>query len=290
MGLISFKIRCKYIMRYYSGVLLTLLFLSFSVLGIAARNHIVKGVVIDCDGEPEVYATIRIFAETDSVKPSVMGVTDVCGAFTCSVDSAGTYRLTVVSVGKHPAVRKFEVSNQNTVVPLDTIVTEINENLLGEVVVEAVKPLVAVEIDRISYDVANDMESSTAMVSGILRKVPLVSVDADGTIKVNGSTSFKVYKNGRPNNTFSNNSKEIFKALPASMIQKIEVITDPGAREDAEGTMAILNIVTVKNVVAKGLTGNVELTFNTRTTNIPTPHLWLSGQYGRLSMSVYGGA
>ena len=190
MGLISFKIRCKYIMRYYSGVLLTLLFLSFSVLGIAARNHIVKGVVIDCDGEPEVYATIRIFAETDSVKPSVMGVTDVCGAFTCSVDSAGTYRLTVVSVGKHPAVRKFEVSNQNTVVPLDTIVTEINENLLGEVVVEAAKPLVAVEIDRISYDVANDMESSTAMVSGRLRKVPLVSVDADGTIKVNGSPSF----------------------------------------------------------------------------------------------------
>ena len=289
MGLISFKIRCKYIMRYYSGVLLTLLFLSFSVLGIAARNHIVKGVVIDCDGEPEVYATIRIFAETDSVKPSVMGVTDVRGAFTCSVESAGTYRLTVVSVGKHPAVRKFEVSNQNTVVPLDTIVTEVNENLLEEVVVEAAKPLVAVEIDRISYDVANDMESSTAMVSGILRKVPLVSVDADGTIKVNGSTSFKVYKNGRPNNTFSNNSKEIFKALPASMIQKIEVITDPGAREDAEGTMAILNIVTVKNVVAKGLTGNVELTFNTRTTNIPTPHLWLSGQYGRLSMSVYGG-
>ena len=74
--------------------------------------------------------------------------------------------------------------------------------MLGEVVVEAAKPLVAVEIDRISYDVANDMESSTAMVSGILRKVPLVSVDADGTIKVNGSTSFKVYKNGRPNNTF----------------------------------------------------------------------------------------
>ena len=166
---------------------MTLLFLSFSVLGIAARNHIVKGVVIDCDGEPEVYATIRIFAETDSVKPSVMGVTDVRGAFTCSVESAGTYRLTVVSVGKHPAVRKFEVSNQNTVVPLDTIVTEVNENLLEEVVVEAAKPLVAVEIDRISYDVANDMESSTAMVSGILRKVPLVSVDADGTIKVNGS-------------------------------------------------------------------------------------------------------
>ena len=82
MGLISFKIRCKYIMRYYSGVLLTLLFLSFSVLGIAARKHIVTGVVIDCDGEADVYATIRIFAETESVKRSVVGVTDVSGAFT----------------------------------------------------------------------------------------------------------------------------------------------------------------------------------------------------------------
>ena len=65
------------------------------------------------------------------------------------------------------------------------------------------------------------------MLDETLNKVPLVSVDPDGTIKVNGSTSFKIYKNGRPNNSYSNNAKEIFKALPASMIQKIEVITTP---------------------------------------------------------------
>ena len=97
------------------------------------------------------------------------------------------------------------------------------------------------------------------MLDETLNKVPLVSVDPDGTIKVNGSTSFKIYKNGRPNNSYSNNAKEIFKALPASMIQKIEVITDPGAREDAEGTTAILNIITVKNVITKGAMGNVGL-------------------------------
>ncbi|MDE6503696.1 MAG: TonB-dependent receptor family protein, partial [Muribaculaceae bacterium] len=249
----------------------------------------VKGSVVDADGDGEIYATVRVYADSDTAKPVAMDVTDLRGDFNLSLSGAGRYRLNVSSVGKVTAWRAFSVTDNEPMAVLDTIVTEISENVIGEVVVEAAKPLVAVEIDRITYDVAADMESAVSMVSGMLTKVPLVSVDADGTIKVNGSTSFRIYKNGRPNNTFSNNAKELFKALPAAMIQKIEVITDPGAREDAEGTSAILNIVTVKNAITKGITGNAEVSFNSKPTNIPTPHLWLTGQYGKLSVSVYGG-
>lgn len=268
---------------------LVLILLIFTALSAVAEVFSVKGNVIDGDGQPEIYATVRVYACSDTVRPVVMGVTDMAGDFSLNVAEAGKYRISVVSVGKVASERSFSVTVDEPVARLDTIVTEISGNLLGEVVVEAARPLVAVEIDRITYDVAADMESAVAMVSEILTKVPLVSVDADGTIKVNGSTNFSIYKNGRPNNTFSNNAKELFKALPAAMIQKIEVITDPGAREYAEGTSAILNIITVKNVVTKGVTGNAEVSYNSRTTDIPTPHVWLAGQYGRLSVSVYGG-
>lgn len=265
-----------------------LFILLFIAIAAKAQNFAVKGIAIDSEGEHEIYATIRVFQKTDSVTPVSMGVTGNDGSFNCALKKAGAYRLMLVSVGKAPAVKEFEVTAANPVADLDTIVTSIDENMLGEVVVEAARPLVSVEIDRISYDVTSDVESKTSMLNETLNKVPLVSVDPDGTIKVNGSTSFKIYKNGRPNNSYSNNAKEIFKALPASMIQKIEVITDPGAREDAEGTTAILNIITVKNVITKGAMGNVGLNYNSYN-NVPTPNLWMSAQYDKFSLSLYGG-
>ena len=109
----------------------------------------------------------------------------------------------------------------------------------------------------------------------MLRKVPMVSVDPDGTIKIKGSGDFKIYKNGRQNNSFTNNAKDIFKSIPAAMIKRIEVITDPGAREDAEGTGMILNIVTMENTVIKGVMGNAGLNYPT-TSTVPSPKIWLT--------------
>ena len=79
----------------------------------------------------------------------------------------------------------------------------------------------------------------------MLRKVPLVTVDGEDNIKVNGSSSFKVYVNGKPNNMMSNNPTEVLKSMPANSIKHIEVITNPGPKYDAEGVGGILNIVTV---------------------------------------------
>lgn len=170
---------------------------------------------------------------------------------------------------------------------LGTIITSTADNLLEEVVVTAQKPLVTKEIDRIGYDVQADPDSKTNQLDEMLKRVPLVSVESDGTIKVKGSTGFKIYKNGRPNNSFTKNAKDIFKAIPASMIKKIEVITDPGAREDAEGTSAILNIVTIENTTIKGVMGNVGV--NYRNPGLPTPNLWLSSQIDKVTLSFYGG-
>ena len=101
------------------------------------------------------------------------------------------------------------------------------------------------DIDKIEYNVQDDPDSKSNSVLEMLRKVPLVTVDGEDNIKVNGSSSFKVYVNGKPNNMMSNNPTEVLKSMPANSIKHIEVITNPGPKYDAEGVGGILNIVTV---------------------------------------------
>lgn len=156
--------------------------------------------------------------------------------------------------------------------------------------VKAQRQLIKQDIDRIGYDVQADEESKTQTVMDMLRKVPMVSVDGDDNIKVKGNSSFKIYKNGHYDPSLTKNAKEILKSMPASMVKRIEVITDPGAREDAEGVDAILNIVMMDGSKLGGVTGVVNLYYNSL--NHPNLYTSLTGQMGKLLLSVnygYGG-
>ena len=164
-----------------------------------------------------------------------------------------------------------------------------NKELEG-VVIKAQRQLIKQEIDRIGYDVQADEESKTQTVMDMLRKVPMVTVDGQDNILVKGNSSFKIYKNGHLDPSLSKNAKEVFKSMPASMVKRIEVITDPGAREDAEGVDAILNIVMVNGSKMKGVTGVVSASYTSL--NHPNLYASLTGQLGKLLMSVdygYGG-
>jgi len=164
-----------------------------------------------------------------------------------------------------------------------------NKELEG-VVIKAQRQLVKQEIDRIGYDVQADEESKTQTVMDMLRKVPMVTVDGQDNILVKGNSSFKIYKNGHYDPSLSKNAKEVFKSMPASMVKRIEVITDPGAREDAEGVDAILNIVMVNGSKMKGITGVVSAAYTSL--NHPNLYASLTGQMGKMLLSVdygYGG-
>ena len=161
---------------------------------------------------------------------------------------------------------------------------------LDGVVIKAQKQLVKQEIDRIGYDVQADEESKTQTVMDMLRKVPMVTVDGQDNILVKGNSSYKIYKNGHYDPSLSKNAKETFKSMPASMVKRIEVVTDPGAREDAEGVDAILNIVMVDGSKMQGMTGVISATYNSL--NHPNFYGSLTGQIGKLLTSVeygYGG-
>ena len=164
-----------------------------------------------------------------------------------------------------------------------------NKELEG-VEIKAQKQLIKQEIDRIGYDVQADEESKTQTVLDMLRKVPMVTVDGQDNIFVKGNSSYKIYKNGHYDPSLSKNAKEVLKSMSASMVKRIEVITDPGAREDAEGVDAILNIVMLDGSKMQGITGVVSASYTSlNQANIYTS---LTGQIGKLLMSVdygYGG-
>lgn len=260
----------------------------FYIMAVAlwASAYNVSGVVADVLGQGEPYATFRIYATTDTIKPVAIGVADVDGRFTQQLDSTGNYKINVQAVNKKPVNRLFKVQEKELI--LDTIFVSEESHVLNEVEVVAQRPLVTREIDRIGYDVQADGDSKSSTIIEMLRKVPLVSVDGEDKITVRGSSNFKIYKNGRPNNTFSNNPKEVLGSMPASMIKRIEVITEPGAKYDAEGVGAIINIVTLDNVTVKGVMGSA--TINTNTTNfVPQPNLWLTSQIDKVTFSFNAG-
>ena len=252
-----------------------------------AIDYQVKGTVVDSLGEGEMYATIRIFNDIDSIKPILVGVTDEKGFFSQSLKTAGNYQLKIHSTGKSELSKDFVINASKPVVDMGTLTIKDNAEVLSEVTVMAQRPLITKEIDRIGYDVQADADSKTATIIEMLRKVPMVSVDAQNNITVKGSSNFKVYKNGRPNTSFSNNPKEVLSAIPASMIKRIEVITEPGAKYDAEGVGAILNIVTNDDTTIKGIMGNVSAQINTLGT--PQGSLWLTSQIDKVAISAYAG-
>lgn len=249
----------------------------------------VKGRVTDEAGEGESFATYRIYSLPDTVKSIAINTTDSAGFFERALPRAGKYSIVINSVGKHSVRRSFELSAKNPTADLGTMTAGTSTEMLREVSVTAQRPLVTKEIDRVGYDVQADEDSKTNTVLEMLRKVPMVSVDADGTIKVNGSTNFKVYKDGRPNQAFSSNGKDIFAAIPASMIKRIEVITEPGAKYDAEGVGAILNIVTMENTKMAGAMGSAGLRAESTNDFIPGGNLWLTAQVNKVTFSMYAG-
>ena len=155
------------------------------------------------------------------------------------------------------------------------------------VTVKAQRQFIKQEIDRIGYDVQADEESKTQTVMDMLRKVPMVTIDGEENILVKGNSDYKIYKNGHLDPSLTKNAKEILKSMPATAVKRIEVITDPGAREDAEGVNAILNIVMMDTKKMEGVTGSVSGNYGTL--NNPGLGAYLTTQFGKAILSVdYG--
>jgi outer membrane receptor protein involved in Fe transport len=229
---------------------LCLLLLSFSVsLSLLAQNKVtnyqVSGQIVEkITGNGVPFATVII--KNDSIKVKKAQACDASGRFSISLSDPLKYTLIVSSIGYKEFSLPFIVSQPKT----DLGKLSMEEGiLLNEVTVTAQKPLVKIDPDKIVYSMESDPEAQSNNALEMLRKVPLITVDAEENITLNGQSNFKVLVNGKSSSTMSANFKEALKSLPANTIKDIEVITNPSSKYDAEGVGGIINIITSKKTI-----------------------------------------
>lgn len=264
----------------------------FAMLGLSstimAQTTLVKGVLKDAQtGEGVTYATVHVFRSDKLETPVAMSVADESGNIRQEVKGTGTFVAQFSSLGKQTIRKEFTLDGEKEI-DLGTILMKDDSETLGEVSVVARKPLVKMETDKMTYSVEDDMDSKTSTVLDMLRKVPMVTVDGQDNITVNGSSSFKVYVDGKPNPMLSQYASVAFKQMPASMVKNIEVITNPGARYDAEGTGGVLNL-TMQSAAGggsqkvNGVSGQAQLMAASQGVG---GGLTLTGQQGKWSYST----
>ena len=263
---------------------LYILLLSFTIsLPIAAQNkstsYQVNGQIVDkISGEGISYATVIL--KNDSIKVKKMQACSVSGQFSINLSVPDKYILTVSAIG----YKEFSIAVNVSQLKTDLGKLSMEEGAeMKEVVVTAQKPLVKVDIDKIVYSMESDPEAQTNNALEMLRKVPLVTVDAEENITVNGQSNFKVLVNGKSSSMMSTNLKEVLKSFPASTIKNIEVITNPSSKYDAEGVGGILNIITNKKTIG-GYNGSVSSGVNSR--GSINGSVYLATKINKLSFSL----
>lgn len=225
-----------------------LLFIFFFLLTTHADSQSlinIGGVVVDSlTSKPLPYCTISLIPIGTRNKLKTTSNKD--GQFTFKIAKHGNIQMIFDVIGY-----KSRFLTLSTDVPVigDTVRLTQTIMTLKQVNIMATKPLITQKTDRFVYDVHGDKDNKILSALEIMRKVPLLSIDADDKIKLNGQDNYKILINGKPSVILDIKSSDYLKAMLASGIAKIEVITVPPAKYESEGLAGIINIITEKKVL-----------------------------------------
>ena len=252
-------------------VLLSFLILSSSLLKAQPSVNLppgnIDGIILDSvDRQPIEYATIALSLLNDN--KVINGTTsDPKGRFILTKVPKGAYRIVINFLGYEKKVVDNIILDEKTPsVSLGTIFLSPKATNLQGVTVTAQKNIIENKIDKLVYNAENDITSQGGVAIDVLKKVPQVSVDINGNVELQGSSSIRFLIDGKPSTIYGNSIVDVLQSIPASQIQSVEVITSPGAKYDAEGTGGIINIL-LKKTRINGLSGNLSLSAGTRLEN-----------------------
>ena len=214
---------------------------------------VVSGKIIEIEtNQPLEYATITFFSKVEN-KMKGGGITDPDGNFSIPIPQ-GIYNVTV-EYFSFENITKLNVNfNQDT--NLGTLKMNSDLQALDAVDIIAEKTTVEIKLDKKIYNVGRDLTVRGGSVSDVLDNVPSVSVDIEGNVALRGNGNVRILINGKPSGLVGLNSTDALRQLPADAIEKVEIITSPSARYDAEGTAGILNIILRRSKIL-GLNGAV---------------------------------
>lgn len=223
---------------------LTIALFMLSLPAFSQGTVAIQGKVTDEVNAPMSYANVAVYNQADSTL-STGAVTDAGGAFKIEVKPGDYYiKLTFIS---------FEdllipnIHAGTSTVNVGTVVMKIAKSLLDEVVVQGEKSSMELSLDKRIFNVGKDLANSGGTAADILSYVPSVSVDPEGGIKLRGSDNVRILIDGKPSGLVSFNGSGGLQQLQGSMIERVEVITNPSARYEAEGMAGVINIVLKKD-------------------------------------------
>ena len=209
----------------------------------------VTGKIVDkTSNQPLEYATITM-VNVANPKSIAGGITDAKGEFSFDANAA-TYSIKIEFISFKTINISSKVISANT--NLGTLAMQDEATVLNEVIIRTEKTTVEIKLDKKVYNVGNDLMVKGGTISDVLDNIPSVSVDVEGNVSLRGNDNVRILIDGKPSNAI--NITEALKIYPADAIDKVEVITNPSARYDAEGGGGILNII-LKKGKTNGLNG-----------------------------------
>ncbi len=231
-----------------------LLLMNMSVFAQKNKKITIRGNVIEAvTNQPLEYAALIL--TSIKTKKITGGITDTEGNFSIVVPK-GTYNMKVEFIGFK--TKQLPQKKLDTNLNLGIIVLAEDTEALDEVEIIAEKSTVEIRLDKKIYNVGKDMTIKGGNASDVLDNVPSVNVDAEGVVSLRGNENVRILIDGKPSSLVGLNGTDALRNLSADAIEKVEVITSPSARYDAEGAAGILNIVLRKGKV-RGFNGSLNL-------------------------------
>ena len=242
-----------------------------------------KGIIVDSTtNKPLAFATLVI--QNSKTKTSVKNfLSKEDGSFEFSLADSLDYLLVIAFTGYN---NKLITLKRGESADLGRLAIAPLGKQMKEVTVVAVRPVIKRDLDGITYDVSADPETPVLDALDMMRKVPLLSVDASDNIKLKGSGNYKILINGKESALMAKNPSDVLRSMPATNIERIEVITTPPAKYDAEGLAGIINIITKKK-----MDEGYNIGLNGRLNTVWGPGVNLNGTYkkGKFGLSGYVG-
>ena len=228
---------------------------SYSQNSSQGEGMIMGRIVNSINDKPMEYVTVRLFLEKDS--SLIAGIySDSEGKFLFDKLVLGNYYLKFSFAGfLAERSESLTITSNLKVLNLGTISMELDKTLqIGQVDVVGQASILNAGIDKKVYNVAEDMSVKGGTANDVLKNIPSVDLDQDGRIMLRGDGAVTVLIDGRPSSLSGGNGKTLLDALPAGSIERIEIVTNPSAKYDPDGTSGIINIVLKKNKL-KGFNG-----------------------------------
>ena len=245
--------------KVYLFLLICLALPATNVSGLTddANSGDISGKVIDSSSnEPVEFATVSVYTADSTLVTGNITSTD--GSFEIQVPE-GEYYVKVQFISyQHETVKDIRVTKKNRKIDLGEIFLQEDTKLINEVVITGEKSEMVIGLDKRTFNVGKDLGNAGKSASEILDNIPSVTVDLDGNVSLRGSQNVQILVDGKPSGLVSSDNPAALRSLQGSLIDRVEVVTNPSARYEAEGMSGIINII-LKKDQQSGVNGSFEV-------------------------------